>query len=367
MRTLIACGGTGGHIFPAIGLAQELKRKGHSDSLFVIDDSLTSKELIKEAGFDFMVLDVPKMPYGVSGKWPLFIIKLIMSRLNAQPIVAQINPDVAIGFGAYISGPVIQTAASLGIKTLIHEQNVLMGRANSLLFNMVDRVALSFNSPLIKKEPKCILTGNPIRQDLLDGFKMVTNDEALKAFRFSKKRRTLLVLGGSGGASVINKAMADMVKVLDFEQRDRIQIIHITGYKDYEMVERAYRVNKVIHWVRDFYDKMALVYKASDMVISRAGAATISEIAFFGLPALFIPYPWAGSHQKDNAAFIAREGAAVIMKESRLSPKKLKDEIFSIINDEGSMRRMTANMRIFSKPDAAKALSGMVMELLNAE
>ena len=367
MRILIACGGTGGHIFPAIGLAQELKRRGHKDSVFVIDDSMTSRALIKEAGFDFMVIDVPKMPYGFSGMWPLFIIKLINSRLNAEPIVAQINPDIAIGFGAYISGPVIQAAAAMGIKTLIHEQNVLLGRANSILFNVVDKTCLSFKSPRIKNQTKCVLTGNPIRQDLLDGFKMVTNDEALKAFRFSKDRKTLLVLGGSGGASLINKAMMDMIKILDPEQRNRIQVIHIAGYKDHAMVEQAYRVNKIIHWVRGFYNKMSIAYKASDIVVSRAGAATISEIAFFGIPALFIPYPWAGSHQKDNAALIAREGAAVMLKESRLSPKKLKETIFSIINDENGMRRMATNMRVFSRPDAAKTLADTVMELLDAE
>jgi UDP-N-acetylglucosamine--N-acetylmuramyl-(pentapeptide) pyrophosphoryl-undecaprenol N-acetylglucosamine transferase len=366
MRTLIACGGTGGHIFPAITLAQELKRKGYPDSVFVIDEGMVSKELIRKAGFDFMVLAVPKMPYGFSGKWPLFIIKLIISRLNAKPIVAQINPDIAVGFGAYISGPVMRTAGSMGIKTLIHEQNAFLGRANRMLFNMADRVALSFNSPL-KKNAKCTLTGIPIRQELLDGFKTVTNDEALKAFRFSKERKTLLVLGGSRGASAINKAMIDMVKLLPDEKKDSIQIIHIAGHKDCEMVERAYRINKVMHWVRGFYDKMAFSYKASDMVISRAGAATISEIALFGIPALFIPYPWAGSHQRDNAAFIAREGAAVILKESGLSPKKLEHEIFSIISDEDGMRRMVTNMRIFSKPDAAKDLAGAVMELLNAE
>ena len=367
MRILITCGGTGGHIFPAIGLAQELKRAGHPDSIFVIDNSVTNKELIRKAGFDVLVLDVPKMPYGLSRKWPQFIIKLITSRLNAAPIIAKINPDIAVGFGAYISGPVIQAAASVGIKTLIHEQNAFLGRANRILFNIVDRVALSFNNPLIKKNAKCVLTGIPIRHQLRDGFKTVTNDQALKAFRFSRKRKTLLVLGGSSGAFAINKAMVDMVKILDSKQKDSIQILHISGHKDHDMVEHAYRMNNIIYWVRGFCDNMTLLYKASDMVISRAGAATISEIAFFGIPTLFIPYPWAGSHQKDNATLIAREGAAVILKESGLSPKKLQDSIFSIINDEEGMRRMIKNTRIFSRPDAAKNLAAAVTELFNAK
>lgn len=367
MRILITCGGTGGHIFPAIALAKELKRRGHPDSFFVIDNDAVNMELIRKAGFDFSALEVPRMPYGISGTWPLFIIRLIASRLNAGPVVAQANPDIAVGFGAYISGPVIQTAVSRGVKTVIHEQNVSLGRANRLLFKLADRACLSYENPLMKKSTKCVLTGNPIRQELVDGFKMITRDEALNAFGFSRNRKTLLVLGGSKGSSAINGRMLDMIKELNGKEKDAIQIIHITGYDDQDRVEQAYRVNRIVHRVSGFYNKMSLAYKAAELIVCRAGASTISEIALFGIPALFIPYPLAGSHQDDNAAFVAREGGAVVLKESRLTPLRLKEKIFSIIEDEDGMRRMSENIRVFSKPGAAKALADRVEELLDAQ
>jgi UDP-N-acetylglucosamine--N-acetylmuramyl-(pentapeptide) pyrophosphoryl-undecaprenol N-acetylglucosamine transferase len=367
MRILITCGGTGGHIFPSIALAQELGKKGHADSVFVVDNSYNTHYAIRKAGFDYHTLNVPKMPYGISVKWFGFLAKLINARFQAEPIIAKINPDIAVGFGAYISGPVIQAAASMGIKTLIHEQNALLGRANRILFKKVDKVCLSFSSQLIKKHAHCVLTGNPVRGEIVNGFKAATKAHALSELRFSAGRKTLLVIGGSSGASSINKAMSDMVKILTNVERDSIQIVHITGYTDIEKVEEAYRVNKIVHWVRGFYDKMSLCYKAADMVICRAGATTISEIAFFGIPAVLIPYPWAGCHQNANAASLAREGAAVVLPQRELSVYKLKKEIFSIINDEKCISRMRRNIRLFSKPDAASRLARQVMELADVK
>ncbi len=367
MRILIACGGTGGHIFPAIALAQELKGRGFNDIVFVVDNREASREMVKSAGFDCLAFKVPKMPYGVSFEWLVFFFRLISSRLKAEPVVANINPDIAIGFGAYISGPIIQTAASMGIKTLIHEQNVTFGRANRLLFRRAEKVALSFDTPLIKKDPRCVITGNPIRRELLDGFKMLTKEEALAYFKFSDKRKTALVLGGSKGASAINKVMTDMVKILSDDEKDSIQVIHITGDKDRDGVEQAYRINRIPCWVRGFCDKMPLPYKAADLVICRAGAATISEIALFGVPALFIPYPFAGSHQDKNASLLARQGAAVVVNGNEINTDNFKQKLFSLINDKEGLKRMTENIRLFSKPDSAKRLADTVRGCLDAE
>jgi len=367
MRALITCGGTGGHIFPAIALAQELKQKGCADSIFIIDKSYSTRSMIKKAGFNYHVLGVPKMPYGISIGWFIFLAQLIKARFDVEPIITRVNPDIAVGFGAYISGPVIQAAATMGIKTLIHEQNASFGRANRILFKSVDRVCLSFADSAMKKSAKCILTGNPVRREMIDGFKMTTKQEALSALKFSGSRKTLLVIGGSSGASSINKAVSDMVEILNDKEKDLIQIAHITGHRDIEKVEQAYRVNKIVHWVRGFYDNMPLCYKAADLVLCRAGATTISEIAFFGIPAVLIPYPWAGCHQTENALSLARAGAAVVLAEKELSSNRLKKEIFSIINNEKEIKQMINNMRLFSKPDAASMLARQVMELADVE
>ncbi len=367
MRILMACGGTGGHIFPAIALAEELRKRGYPDSVFVVDKASSAADIINDAGFKYHMLDVPKMPYGISFKWPGFLIRLIRSRLDAAPVVAAINPDAAVGFGAYVSGPVIQAAASMGIKTLIHEQNALLGRANRILFRNADKVCLSFNSPLLGKHKKCILTGNPIRQSIIEGFKMITRQEALSVLGLSYKRKTLLVLGGSKGSSAINKIMHDMAKMLGEDEKRMMQIMHITGYKDVEAMEQVYRMNNIRHWVRGFYDKMAVCLKAADLAVCRAGGATISEAAFFGVPAIFIPYPFAGSHQSENALSISRQGGAVSLPEKKLSHQSLKKEIFSIITDENSIRQMSFNIRLFSRPYAAKALADHVMELADVK
>ena len=367
MRILITCGGTGGHIFPAIALAKKLRQKGYSDSVFIVDNAYSTQNAVEKAGFKCHALSVPKMPYGISVKWFHFLVKLLSARFRVEPIITKINPDIAVGFGAYVSGPVIQAAASMGIKTLIHEQNAVFGRANRILFKKVDKACLSFSGRGIKKNSKCVLTGNPVREEMVNGFKRSTKQQALSELRFSPARKTLLVIGGSSGASSINRVFSDMAEILNEKEKSSIQIAHITGYRDIEKVEQSYRVHKIVHWVKGFCDNMPLCYKAADIAICRAGATTISEIAFFGLPAVLIPYPWAGCHQDENAASLSRQGAAVFLSQKDLSPERLQKEIFSIINDEKGMRRMRHNMRLFSKPDAASMLAEQVMELADVK
>jgi UDP-N-acetylglucosamine--N-acetylmuramyl-(pentapeptide) pyrophosphoryl-undecaprenol N-acetylglucosamine transferase len=367
VRILIVCGGTGGHIFPAVALAQELKRQGYSDLFFIVDKSHNAESMMKASGFDHCAFNVPKMPYGISLKWFGFLSKLVRSRIEAETLIARINPDIAVGFGAYISGPIIQSASAMGIKTVIHEQNVVFGRANYMLRKIADKVCLSFDHPLIHKGRKYVFTGNPIRQEMINGLKMVTRHEALSALKFSDKRKTLFIIGGSLGASAINKAVSDMAAMLNIVERDSIQIAHITGYADREAVEESYRVNKIVHWVRGFCDKMVLCYKAADLVICRAGATTISELAFFAIPAVFIPYPGAGGHQSANALCLAKRQAAVVLPQSQLQAGRLKDEVFSIINNNRQMEQMRSNMRLFSRPQAGSELAGQIIELINAQ
>ena len=366
MRTLITCGGTGGHIFPAIALAQELKKRDNSQVIFVIGNKLSTKELIKKAGFRYFTISVPKMPYGFSLDWLGFVPRLIRSRIQADEIVAKINPDIAIGFGAYLSGPVISAAISMKIKTVIHEQNASLGRANRLLLHKVDRACFSFDDKVIKKNNKYRLTGNPIRRELLDGFKMITKEEALTRLGFFAQKKTVLVLGGSGGSSFINKLFIDFAKSLSDKERLKIQFLHITGRNDFEFVSENYRFSDVDHWVRDSFDKMALLYKAADIIVCRAGATTIAELALFGLPAIFIPYPWAGGHQRENASVIARNGAAILLEEKDVTISRLKKELTSTLNDSENINTMRVNMQKFSNIDATAHLTDEIGELLNA-
>jgi len=366
MRILIACGGAGGHLFPAIALAKELKTKGHG-SFFVINRSQAACDAVSRAGFAYRVLRAPMMPYGLSFKWLDFVIALIRARKMSEQIIAEINPDIAVGFGSYISGPIIHAAASMGIRTLVHEQNVFPGRANRMLFKKADRVCLGFEESTVIKNSRFAYTGNPLGPELIECFKAMTKQQALSALGFSEKKNTLLVMGGSSGASKINKLLSDIANMMNEQEKSRIQIAHITGLKDASDIEQAYRLNNITCWVRGFYDNMGLCYKAADLAVCRAGAGTISELAFFGVPALFIPYPLAGCHQNENARLLARHGACVVLQQSGLSAGLLKKEIFSVLDTKGSLNKMADNIRFFSRPDAAARVAAIVTEVVHAQ
>ena len=366
MRILIASGGTGGHIFPAVSLARELKKRGCSDIIFITDDNIWAKEIIKEAGFGLKVLKAPKMPYGVSIKWLPFLVRVFFSQLKAKSIIAETDPDIAVGFGAYISGVAISAAKSMGKKTLIHEQNVTLGRANRLLIKKADRVCFSFNNSLLGENKKYLLTGNPIRESLLKDYEELTKEQALSHLDLSPRKKTLLVLGGSRGASGINKLMVDLAKSLKEENKDIIQIIHITGDKDLEFASENYKGCGITHWVKGFYDRMGLLYKAADLILCRCGATTTAEICLFGIPAILIPYPLAGSHQRENARVITETGGAIMLDQEEAAADRLKEEILSLINNEARIRTMSHAMSSFSRPDATVRLTEAVEELSHA-
>ena len=367
MRIIITCGGTGGHIFPAISLAQELEKKGHNDIIFIIDNSERAKAIIEGAGFSSLALDVPKMPYGFSFKWPSFIIRLIRSRFRAETMLSELNPDIAVGFGAYISGPVISAAKALGVKILLHEQNVVMGRANRLLLDKADRVCLSFEDKLLKDGKKFTLTGNPVRNELFEDLKTVTKNRAVSLLNLDQHKKTLLVLGGSAGASAVNDLLIEFSYSLTEAEKELIQIAHITGKKDLTSVSETYKSNGITYWATDFYERMAILYKTADLVICRSGATTIAEVCLFGIPAIFIPYPGAGYHQRENALAITISGGAVMLEQENLKADDLKKQVFSIINNEKMLKKMVPAMLSHARSDAAEKLADAVEGLTHAE
>lgn len=367
MRIAIACCGTGGHIFPAIGVAQELKRRGYSYIVFIVDDNERAVSIVEDSGFDFVALKVPKMPYGFSIKWPGFIIRFIMSRLKAEEILTNINPDVVVSFGAYISGPVVYAGRFLGKKILLHEQNATLGRANRMLLSKADKVCFSFDNKLIKKSRKYILTGNPIRKELVEDFKTLTRGRAIKHLGLYPTKKTLLVLGGTRGASAINSLFVKISGILTELEKKQIQIVHVTGLHDLEHVSENYRCNGITHWSSGYFDRVAVLYKAADLVICRSGAATIAEACLFGVPAIFIPYPLAGKHQRENAMVVAKAGGGLLLDEEDATADILKEQIFSIINNKDRRNRMHLAMHSLSMSGAAAKVADELEELANAE
>jgi UDP-N-acetylglucosamine--N-acetylmuramyl-(pentapeptide) pyrophosphoryl-undecaprenol N-acetylglucosamine transferase len=253
------------------------------------------------------------------------------------------------------------------MKTLIHEQNCEIGRANRLLLNKADRVCLTFENRLLGKNPKYILTGNPIRQGLLHDFKTLTKDAAMSQLGLSFNKKTILVLGGSAGASFINKLVMDMASGLSESEKEAIQIIHITGKNDFEAVSKHYRNKIITSWVRDFYERVGLLYKAADIIVCRCGATTIAEICLFGIPAILIPYPGAGSHQKENAQILEKKAKAILLDQAIITADELKMWVWGIISNKKKTQDMSQAMRSLSNADAAVKVADTAQELINAE
>lgn len=363
MKILIAAGGSGGHIFPAVALARTLKDKGSdTDIKFVGSDKGLDKRIFEKEDFKFSLLSANKMPYRMTFGILLFCIKLAFDIVKALWIVISYGPDVVVGFGGYVSGPVIFVSYLLGIPRIAHEQNVVPGRANRLIFKMADKIAISFKETIAFLGPeakKAFYTGNPIRTDV---FK---NDKrgGVERLGLDSRKFTILVIGGSQGAHFLNETFVNALSELDEKIRESLQVIHITGLKDYEWAQNFYKDLNLEHRVYSFIDKIEEAYSASDLVITRSGASAVFEIAFFGRPMILIPYPFAMSHQAENAKVFSEKGAAITIDEKDLSAKLFKDNIASLLNDRNRLNEMAKSAASLSIPEASDRLAEQILNL----
>ena len=275
-------------------------------------------------------------------------------------ILLKFNPDVVVGFGSLTSVPVVIFAWLLRIETLIHEQNVFPGRANRLLAKIASRIAISFRETekyFSGSTRKIALTGNPIRQDI----SRIDKLQALDFFKLSLRKLTLLVMGGSQGSQKISSSFLETLKGLP--QKQDLQVVHLCGLRDFALLERNYKNLGVEFRLFSFLPQMQYAYSAADLVISRAGAATLSEIIFFKLPAIIIPYPYAYKHQLFNAQVLAQKGAAVIIEESQLGSFIFRDTLSLLISKPEKRELMRSGYADFTVLAADKLLSGEVISL----
>lgn len=364
MRVLIACGGSGGHIFPAVALAQGLKDKiKDADILFVGSNAILDKRIFEKEHFRYCLLSSNKLPYKTSMKTVLFFIKFSFDILRALFILLKYRPDAVIGFGGYTSSPVILAAYILRIPRIVHEQNVVPGRANAALFRFADKIAISFEETrrhLGSYESKAVFTGNPIRAALLK------NDRAenMKKLGLDLNKFTILIIGGSQGSHNLNKAFLQALVKLDNSTRSALQVIHITGLADYGWTSEAYKELGLEHRVFSFIDSIEEAYSTSDLIVTRSGASAIFEIAYFGKPMILVPYPFAMSHQAENARVFSKNGAAIQIDEKELSPDLIRDRIKDLINDRKSLSKMAENARRLSVPDSSYNLAVEVLKVV---
>lgn len=362
MKVIIAAGGSGGHIFPAVALARCLeKRDAGTDMLFVGSRKELDRRIFEKEKFNYRLISQNKMPYGISFKIVPFAVKLFADIVRSFSIILSFRPDVVVGFGGYVSWPVTLCAYILGIRRVIHEQNVVPGRANRALFNFADSIALSFERSsafLGKSGRKAVVTGNPIRDSVFKN----DREAGIRRFGLFADKFTILVIGGSQGARSINETFVRAVSGLDPENKKSIQIIHITGIKDYEEVSKAYEGTGIETRTHSFIDRIEDAYSASDLIVTRSGASAIFEIAFFGRPMVLVPYPFAHSHQAENARVFSDGGAAVVVEEKGMTAESFRETISGLIGDRSKLGAMASSAKKLSVPDAADALADIVMK-----
>ena len=359
LKVIISGGGTGGHIFPAISIANELKLRYPScEILFVGAEDKMEMQKVPEAGYQIVGLWISGFQRRMTAKNLLFPVKLVKSLWKARDIIKRFQPDVVIGTGGFASGPLLQMANRDKIPTLIQEQNSFPGITNKLLAKGANTICTAYpNLERFFPAEKIVLTGNPVRQDLLNVSEKRV--EAQKFFGIDPSRKTVLVLGGSLGARKINQLIEDNLK--EFE-RHNLQILWQTGslyFNDYTQYAEKENIQTFA-----FLKRMDLAYAAADIIISRAGAGTVSELCIVGKPVVFIPSPnVAEDHQTKNAMALAEKDAAVILSESHLE-QGFRSIFFPLMESDAKISSLSRNIKEMAKPFATANIVNEIEKLL---
>lgn len=346
MKVVIAGGGTGGHLFPGIAVAEEfIKRDAQNRVLFIGTKRGIEHRVLGRLGYDLKLIDVE----GLKGRGLKALIKGLYAIPNSmwqsRKIMKEFGPDVVIGVGGYASGPAVITAWLMGIPTAIAEQNALAGNTNLILGKFVRKVFLTYEQSRKGFAPeKVIMTGNPVRAAFAKG---------LAEAAAQKQGRRILIFGGSQGAAAINRTIVAMMPLLQ-NLKEGFRIVHQTGERDFDMVREAYKKHGIVAQVSPFIVDMVAVYAASDLIICRAGATSLAEITAAGRASILIPFPWAANdHQTLNAQAMVEAGAALMLKESDLTPEKLFSMVETLLADERKLKDMEVQSKKLGRLDAA--------------
>ena len=364
IRIMITGGGTGGHVFPAIAIADALKTKlGDVEFLFVGARDRLEMEKIPEAGYRIIGLPVMGFIRKFSFRNVKVLLKLLASLRLSEKIIRQFNPDIVVGVGGYASGPVLRTAAGKHIPTLIQEQNSYAGITNRILARKVNRICVAYDK-MERYFPagKIVMTGNPVRAEIQLLASMDRKEEALKYFGLDEKRKVILILGGSLGARTINHSV--MAK-LDLLLQEDMQLLWQCGKGYYSTLSGYLQTAGVsgIHLL-DFITRMDLAYAAADIIISRAGAITVSELCHVGKPVILVPSPnVAEDHQTKNALALVRKNAAVCISDEE-AENKLVPVALDILKNAGRTAELAGNIRALAVMDSAGKIADEIIGLI---
>ena len=359
-RYIISGGGTGGHIFPAVAIANEIKRRQPDcEILFVGANGRMEMTRVPEAGYRIVGLDITGLQRRLTPQNLLFPLRVIRAVRRAGRLIEEFRPDAVVGVGGYASAPVLLAATSRGIPSLIQEQNSYAGLVNKLLARRVDKICVAYDG-MEKFFPasKLVLTGNPVRTEIASG----SRSEALAFFGLSPNKKTLLVVGGSLGARTLNLATAAALPRL---RAAGVQLLWQTGklyFPEARQQAAPYQTDN-LHAL-EFIQRMDLAYAAADVVVSRAGALSVSELCLTGKAAILVPSPnVAEDHQTKNALALVGQGAAVLITDAH-APERLYDEALRLLADPSRQQQLSASVRELARPEATAAIVDELLALI---
>lgn len=365
VKVIISGGGTGGHIYPGVAIAKKLKER-HSDCeiLFIGSENGLEKKLVPKEGFKIDFITVEGLNKKLSLRTPVSFLKVFKGYFQASSIIKNFKPDIVVGTGGYVCGPVVLAASLKGIPTVIHEQNAYPGLTNKILSHIVSKIAITYKeSEKYFPKNKVVFTGNPIRSQILNTDKV----KCKRIWNFDINKPLILVVGGSRGAKNINNAVCDIIPYL---VKENIQLLFITGENQYDEVTKRLNYNKkdskfkgivIEPYIYNMQDALG----ACDIIVSRAGATILSEITALGIPAILIPSPYvANNHQEYNAISLEQNGAAVVIKESQLKSDIFKEQVISLVNNKDMLSKMSLNSSKLAVIDASEKICKIIEGLI---
>lgn len=365
MRVIIAGGGTGGHLFPGLAVAEEIRhRDASTEVIFAGTEYGIEARVVPREGYPIKFIRAEGL-MGVSFlKKMRAVIKFFYSVADSYRIIRKIQPDIVIGVGGYASGAVVLVAFLMSVPTMILEQNSVPGFTNKILGKFVNAICITYQESIcFFQRAKTFLTGNPVRMQVLKG----NIESAYRLFSLEQGRFTIFAFGGSSGAKRINTAMIDALNHL-LDLKDKIQFLHQTGLKDYEGIRDAYRKREFKGTITPFIYQMGEAYAVADIVISRSGATTLAELTALGKPAILIPYPHAaGNHQELNARKLREMGAARMILDRELNGEMLARTIKELYMNQSLRTEMQRNSSAVGRPDACQRVVDIATSLIRQQ
>lgn len=369
-RLVLTGGGTGGHIYPALAMAEQFREDAELESILYIGArGHLEEKLARARSLDFVGLEVSGMPRKLSGKLLSWPFQLTAAIIEVRRALLDFKPTIALGTGGYASAPALIASSLLGVPFAIHEPDAHPGLVNRVLATRSSLVSCGMHGAYDRLKPKkgrIVVNGNPVAKSFLNPLK---RDAACAVLGLRSDLKTVLITGGSQGARAINEAVIKILPDL-LKLEPPIQIIHQVGEKNiYECKEQidALSLNNSRYFLRDYFDDLSVPYAVSDLTICRAGAMTISELSVMGTPAIFIPYPFAAAdHQTHNATYMASKGASIVIPQSQRLVETLKTELLQLLTDEEKLKMMHRAMLGEGKPRAATDLASQLKEISTA-